>query len=307
MRNKLYKYIKNVYELESSLYNQNLLLQKLNALKYELENYDGESFFDEYSTEGLLFERFYDIYDDVGDFFRSAIVLIIIGLILGAMIGAVFGNYFRGAIIGSVIGFFVFVLINAYCLFYGIFHIRKLNDENRKIRDENRNIYLKNKIDIDVSRQRACVVADEIEKIESIYDDTEEVLYRYYEMDIIFPKYRNLLAVSSFYDYLSSGRCDSLEGHEGAYNIFEIERRFEKICDKLDEAIYHLESLENNQYMLYSALQRCTQKAEQITDYLENLDCSIKNIENSHEIIEYNSSITAQNTEALKWLENFNN
>ena len=54
------------------------------------------------------------------------------------MIGAVFTNYFGGAIIGSVIGFFVFVLINAYCLFYGICHIRKLNDENRKIRDENK-------------------------------------------------------------------------------------------------------------------------------------------------------------------------
>ena len=73
-----------------------------------------------------------------------------------------------------------------------------------------------------------------------------------YSLDVIFPKYRNIIAVSSFYEYLLSGRCDKLEG---AYNIFESELRMNLIINKIDDVIKHLEKIEQHQYMLYSAIQ----------------------------------------------------
>lgn len=53
----------------------------------------------------------------------------------------------------------------------------------------------------------------------------EKSLDSLYEMGIIYPKYRNLVAVSTIYEYLSSGRCDRLDGPDGAYNLYEMELR----------------------------------------------------------------------------------
>ena len=47
---------------------------------------------------------------------------------------------------------------------------------------------------------------------------TRNDLYAY---DVIFGKYRDVVALSSFYEYLMSGRCTSLVGATGAYNIYE--------------------------------------------------------------------------------------
>ena len=86
-----------------------------------------------------------------------------------------------------------------------------------------------------------------------------------YSLDVIFPKYRNIIAVSSFYEYLLSGRCDKLEGAEGAYNIFESELRMNLIINKIDDVIKHLEKIEQHQYMLYSAIQENNKQVNQLS------------------------------------------
>lgn len=301
----LKKYIENVYKLEKSLYSQNLLYGKLNDLKENLEYYEGDDFIEEYSTYGLLFDRFNDFYDEPTDFFYMLIGFPVIGAVCGALIGAVFGNFIIGAIAGAVLGLVVFIGVNIYCLMSGIIKERDINRKNREIRSKNEVIANDNEVYIGIARQRAILVANEMEKIENIYADTKETLAQYYDKGIIYHKYRNFIAVSSFYDYFCSGRCSTLEGHEGAYNIYESERRLDKICDKLDDIIDHLESIERNQYMLFSAIQNCESATEKLTNFIGNLDNSLQNIENSNEIIAYNSAITAENTETLKWLRVF--
>lgn len=61
-------------------------------------------------------------------------------------------------------------------------------------------------------------------------------LKRLYEKNIVFPKYHNLIAISNFYEYLKSKRTESLEGENGAYNLYE------KDGNKLD-SYYYKESL----------------------------------------------------------------
>lgn len=98
-------------------------------------------------------------------------------------------------------------------------------------------------------------------------------------MDVIFPKYRNIIAVSSFYEYLLSGRCDKLEGAEGAYNIFESELRMNLIINKIDDVIKHLEKIEQHQYMLYSAIQENNKQVNQLSGELTmhvNNSCQIE-------------------------------
>lgn len=125
-------------------------------------------------------------------------------------------------------------------------------------------------------------------------------------MDIIYAKYRHsLVAISSFYEYLSSRRCYSLEGPDGAYNIFETEIRQNIIIQKLDEAIRKLDQIKENQYMLYSAIQDSNNTTTRLYKKIDEASRTMKRIEENTSISEYNTRITAQNTEFLKWVEFF--
>lgn len=85
-------------------------------------------------------------------------------------------------------------------------------------------------------------------------------LEKMYSYNVVFPKYRNYVMVSSIYEYLCSGRCTTLEGHDGAYNILELEIRLDKIITRLDDILKNLEAIRTNQYTLYRCLQDSNQK-----------------------------------------------
>jgi hypothetical protein len=77
-----------------------------------------------------------------------------------------------------------------------------------------------------------------------------------YSLDAIYPKYRNLVAVTSFYEYFDSGRCDELEGAQGAYNLFEAEKRTDVIIYQIDAILARLGKIADNQYKLYTEMTR---------------------------------------------------
>lgn len=79
-------------------------------------------------------------------------------------------------------------------------------------------------------------------------------LNRLYDECNIFPKYRNIVAISAFLEYLSSGRCESLEGVNGAYNLYETEKRQNIVIDQLSIITNNLAAIMNNQYILYTTL-----------------------------------------------------
>ena len=125
---------------------------------------------------------------------------------------------------------------------------------------------------------------------------TEEVRKEYYKDSFIFPKYLNMLAINQILEYLQSGRCDSLTGPDGAYNLFENELRLNKIIGRLDIVIDQLEEIKNIQYMIYEEL---TKVNKNLNDILGELDYNSKQLDNiavSSSIAAYNSQVTAYNT-----------
>ena len=100
-------------------------------------------------------------------------------------------------------------------------------------------------------------------------------LKQLYALGYVYPKYRNLVAVSSFYEYLDSGRCDALEGADGAYNVYENELRLDRIIDKLDVIIKKLDQIIKTQYKLYTELVKVN---ENITELKTSIDEGIQSI-----------------------------
>ena len=151
-------------------------------------------------------------------------------------------------------------------------------------------------------KQRRTLVKSRIGQMEKALRETKKTLTKLYSLDVIFPKYRNLVAICSIYEYFASGRCSELSGANGAYNLFESELRQNIIIGQLDQIIDQLEQIKQNQYMLYSELRETNKMLKEVSlDVNRILDSTKKIKENSYLAAHY-SKITAMNTEAIKYI-----
>lgn len=69
---------------------------------------------------------------------------------------------------------------------------------------------------------------------------------------------------------MTSARCESLEGVNGAYNLYESELRSNEIINQLSKIVTSLDSIKANQFMLYQELRKAN-------DILSDLSVSIDN------------------------------
>ena len=119
-----------------------------------------------------------------------------------------------------------------------------------------------------------------------------------YGFNVIFGKYRNVVALSTFYEYLMAGRCSRLEGHEGAYNIYESELRANMIIGQLSRVIEKLDEVKESQYLIYSELQTVNKNLNRINKTMEAALESIENIEKGVVHIAENTDVIAYNAAA---------
>lgn len=293
-RLQLKEYIEKIYILEKTKYEQKLLYNKLQHRMNELKKVPSprfkgkESFFDIAQISLLM-----------GGF--CAIVIFFIIYFIYEFMGAdpimefLWGDppkytekELQEIMILKIVPTIVFALT---VIFYGLSEAKK----NARIDAENEKLKTQNTILKQNNERLYSIMKNNTEGIQSMFANTEQTLNTFYNKNIIFPKYRNLAAISSFYEYLQSGRCSALEGHEGAYNIFEEEIRMNTIITKLDDIIDRLDEISSNQTMLYNAINQSNNNSKRIYQ-------SLQQTENNTALIAYNSKITAQNTEFLKWL-----
>lgn len=101
---------------------------------------------------------------------------------------------------------------------------------------------------------------------------SEKLLQDMYNIGIVCPKYRDMVIINTIYGYLESGRCSTLEGAYGAYNVLESEKRIDRVFLYMGNVIAHLESsVRENQYTLYSAIKEERRKCEEIFQSIKDL------------------------------------
>lgn len=269
------EYVEKVYVLESTKYEQELLINKINKKINQVNSIKLKPIKPTESTGTIFINSVITA--------GMGVLLILLFLYFAVMIGI---YEFAEAIIMTIVAG-----LTLFIFFWGT----GINSREKDIRD-NRNIAKDNE---QLNRNKKAMyeyLIENQESTKSVYENTERILKQYYDRNILFPKYRNLIAVSSIYEYLQSGRCSTLEGYEGAYNIFENELRLNLIVTKLDDIIYRLDSIRDNQYMLYDAINRGNHTSEKLFQSLEKIG-------DNSAVSAYNSSINAQNTEFLKWVE----
>lgn len=141
------------------------------------------------------------------------------------------------------------------------------------------------------------------EDIQKKIGEISETLEHFYSLDIIHPKYRNMITVIRLLEYFDSGRCTALTGAGGAYNKYEEEIRQDAIISKLDTAINCLYQIRDTQYMLYESLEDCLDELGAITTQNDKLISTNQDISQNSAIAAYNSKIAASNSDALVFIE----
>ena len=128
------------------------------------------------------------------------------------------------------------------------------------------------------SNHALLVVRDEIQEATALLKKTVKTKNELYALNIVFGKYRNFVALCSFYEYLLSGRCSSLEGTGGAYNIYESEIRANRIISRLSDIISSLGQIQENQYLAYEKLQNIDSELEILNNKTDKALSALKNI-----------------------------
>lgn len=153
--------------------------------------------------------------------------------------------------------------------------ISSKEEKNRKLYEETLKVYEAHLAEAKKEKSRVQEQVEKLtiqkqtaeacrKKIETSLASSRRNLEKMYSYNIVFPKYRNYVMVSSIYEYLCAGRCTTLEGHEGAYNILELEIRLDRIITRLDDILRNLAAIQANQYTLYSCLQDSNQKIDML-------------------------------------------
>lgn len=145
------------------------------------------------------------------------------------------------------------------------FELKSYEEKIKKLDIENENklyIYEKNMKLFSEEKNKM------LERVDSLSFEIEKKLNTMYQEEIVYPKYRNFVSICAFCEYLECGRCESLDGQNGAYNLYEQELRQNIIISQLSQIMNDIEEIKNSQYCLYQQLKQSTEYAEKL---LENI------------------------------------
>lgn len=342
------EYLKNAMELESSIYKQErAIIAAKNSIEHKRVEKSNEEFYRKKYKERHIPKkkeivkpenpkdaRQYSPLDAKKGAIRLCIFLIVMGIIIFLE-----GRYFKNEGIGIGTPLIVLGVITSVIALYKMI-VFKSQIKNLEIQETRLDAEYKQNIEeyekqLAINEQeykkefelyeqaekqaeaeyeeakKALKQADEqIEKtLGAPLAQTRELLEKFYALNVIFPKYRNMVAICTIYEYFAAGRCTTLVGADGAYNLYESELRQNLIIGKLDKIISQLEEIKQNQYILYTELKKTNsitssiyQDTENILNSVEKIGDTVQNIAHSSYITSYCAQVTAQNTQALKYI-----
>lgn len=282
-RMSLASYLRMLYDMESSVYQQEELIKQLSAAKVPLPSLPPSDKGKPVYKKKKFFSKGVKVIG-LGAFFITVVLIICSPQ-----------NW-----LNTIIG----VLFNLGLL--AIFYLCFLAYDSISGKAKNKQDIVQWEIDNVRRREYAAAIAkrryinNEIQLATSKVTWSKQLLDQIYASGVIYPKYRNLPAISSFLDYFSSGRCSSLTGPHGAYNLYESEVRLDGIITHLDRISRQLNQIQFNQQMLYYAMKDCEETVNRLCRAVENSADHLSQIAASQSKIEENSAMAAYRAKLLE-------
>ncbi len=249
------------------------------------------------------------------------IVMVIVGLI-GGVIAGIWGACVEATdgfwrllhwvvlfIVYGIVYFFI-IGLTAGTVIGLIFYFAEKSRIRREYEAKMEDYYVDGKNDeerVAREKKKAAALLVEINAAKDRLTDAESNLARMYAYNVISYDYRNIYAVSSMYGYVSKGRTrclafDPQTGDQGAYNIYENERRLDLIITNTEEIIRRLDTVIDNQYELANGLRQANNTVAKLTNNVNKAVGTLNNIERCQEVVAYNTEQSKKELEFLNWM-----
>lgn len=149
-----------------------------------------------------------------------------------------------------------------------------------------------------------------IAKSEKLLFEMVECRNKLYAYNVVDYDSRTATRISAFYNYLKTGRCDSLTGPKGAYNLFESEFQHSMMMLEMSEiksSINNLgQTITNAQNAICKRLDELNISMNKLKDAVGNVSASLKDIKVDLKELTENSSVIAYNTAATAYYSKLN-
>ncbi len=109
----------------------------------------------------------------------------------------------------------------------------------------------------------------ELEEVNRSLQTALQVKVAFHNSGIIYEKYEQLTIYPVLLEYFEVGRCDSLTGKDGAYNLYEAESRQDVIISKLENVIDELKKINAKQSIIINSLSRMEKNLEMLNSNVE--------------------------------------
>ena len=200
---------------------------------------------------------------------------------------------------------------------------REIEEFNQKLKEECNEKYL-NYVNIrrkEINRT-VPLMKQEREEAKNQLAFLNETLNSLYNLRIngvlcLHPNYQGLVPISVIYGYFDTGRCTQLQGHEGAYNLYEDEKMKGMIINKLDIVSQQLGQLNTAMVYVGRALETCNERlsfmeesSNKLIKSVNNMNSDISNqlngVSNQMSTIEENTANSAYYAEVGAKMATFN-
>lgn len=311
----LKKYLQSVLEMELNAYTQQQVINKVSMLIPNIEKKkEYASLPHERKTagpvgfivgSGVFSWLVYGIINAVSEYNRYDV----------GFIGKIFT--FLGSIIVGAINGFIFGLLAAVpvglvvWLIYKPIAIRHNKKQyEREYKEYLRITAAKNAKNSDINNQVKSLY-NQIDYVNTGLKATKANLAKAYSFGVLAPDYRNIYAVSAILSYLEKGRTKSLKfnertGDRGAYNIYEEERRLDKIITNTEEILYRLDDLVREHNKLAEGLAKSNAQVSSmlnsIKGHIAKTSNALNNIQASQSVIAYNTQKAASELSFMNWM-----
>ena len=294
----LLEYIKHAIELESDIVTQNGVISEYIKLHNEKKP----------KLEKLTLAEVPQYPTGIADLPEVMFLVLFgvsacIGLLIGVISMAVEGEFVVCFVYG--IGALIFGWIP--CYFLGAQKEDRLNYKSAMERyQENKKAITQKNLEREENYAKQIKLWTDAQETSLQYmneplNETSQALASLYSLDIIYPKYRNLPALTSIYEYFVTGRCEELSGPYGAYNLYEDEVRKDMVISQLNAVIENLEQIRQNQFMLYEEVRAIRSTTYEITQELKQIKGYTAVCAEMSVLSAYYAKVNARNTGAIAY------
>ena len=302
-KDDLLQYLSFVKNMESNLYmlriTENSLINRIDSL--------GISYTYQKPTP-ISHENDESIYDAgwmiFGFGFGGGVIGIIAGIIRAShvhreRISTFFSTVITLIIVGAIIGLVFFIISKT----------KESSDDHRQYSNElkqYKQAVEDDKLRVKEEKNEKSFLYHELTDVQNTISQVRKDLNEAYSIGIIYDSYRNLCAVSSFYEYIAAGICNSLEGPDGAIKLYRNEMLQGKIIDSLNNIQNSLEQIRMNQEMLYYEIQKGNQISQQLLESSIEHSRKLDRLNEISAIQANNQEIIRHDVSMLTWIEAFN-